>query len=666
MLLCPVGTIKSRLATARDRLRRRLERRNLPMSSGSVGLALQGGLPMTTVPAPLPAPTLQAILRNANGGPTPASISYLTNGVLETMLWHRLISRLGVAAAILIGTASLATGAIGLARRNGDMPADGEQQVAAPAPAVAQPITPTMKPTPEDPLPAGATLRFGTPRYRHPSAIVSLAVSPDGKIAVANSGEGFDGAVRTYDLATGRAMPIIDRGGIDGGMALSPDGKTLAVARAWSPNAVQLFDMATGAETARISYPDVNPGSASSLLMFSPDGTYLVTQADGGKALHLIGLAKREVVRRFPCPGTVFAAALSPDGKNLVVGGFDYDVNTKRGWFANRLEVDTGRELDRLPLSNGGIRSVAYSPDGATIAVGDGEIKVPSVTLIEAATGKARLRIPLPDTSWIVQSLAFSPDGRTLAASGGPSTRLFDTATGKELLKIDRGAIGLRFSPDGATLVGAVAATIDRWDTTTGQSLIPEGGNSSIDQIAVTADGDRIVTRGWNGDAHIWDARTGAASTSAGAGPLRPQPGREIPRVAGGRRDDPVQGRGRPEGHAPRKSAADDRRGLWQVHRAVRWVRGISSQPVLHRQRPDAGDGRSRSGRGGAALGRGDGPGRAVVPGAGAGGAMQCLVLPAVAGGEGAGGEVPGAAGIGPGRPGCHEILGHREREGAR
>ena len=128
--------------------------------------------------------------------------------------------------------------------------------------------------------------------------------------------------------------------------------------------------------------------------------------------------------------------------------------------------------------------------------------------LFDAATGKERLKIPFPGAS-SVRSVAFSPDGKTLAASGGSSTRLFDAATGKERLEIDRKAIGLRFSPDGATLVGAVAGTIYRWDAATGRSLIPEGGDSPVAQIAVTADGKRIVTRGQDGDAHVWDARTG-------------------------------------------------------------------------------------------------------------------------------------------------------------
>ena len=31
-----------------------------------------------------------------------------------------------------------------------------------------------------------------------------------------------------------------------------------------------------------------------------------------------------------------------------------------------------------------------------------------------------------------------------------------------------------------------------------------------MDQVLVTSDGRKVVTRGQNGDAHVWDARTGA------------------------------------------------------------------------------------------------------------------------------------------------------------
>ena len=264
--------------------------------------------------------------------------------------------------------------------------------------------------------------------------------------------------------------------------------------------------------------------------------------------------------------------------------------------------------------------AVAYSPDGATVALGGDHGKPLAVKLFEAATGKERLKIPFPDAS-SVRSVAFSPDGKTLAASGGSSTRLFDTATGKERLKIDRKAIGLRFSPDGATLVGAVAGTIYRWDAATGQSLIPEGGDSPVDQIAVTADGKRIVTRGQDGDAHIWDARTGEHQRRVKVGwqrgfALSPD-GRFLVWPAA---DETIQFKDADRPDATHIGSRLRMIDLASRHarRAVRRVRGRCPRPVLHRRRQDAGDGRSLSpGRGGAALGRGDGPGRALVPGGG-------------------------------------------------
>ena len=45
VLRCPVGTIKSRLSTARERLRRRLEHRDQAMSSGSVSLGSREASP---------------------------------------------------------------------------------------------------------------------------------------------------------------------------------------------------------------------------------------------------------------------------------------------------------------------------------------------------------------------------------------------------------------------------------------------------------------------------------------------------------------------------------------------------------------------------------------------------------------------------------------------
>jgi WD40 repeat protein len=311
-------------------------------------------------------------------------------------------------------------------------------------------------------------------------------------------------ATRAYDLTAGRVLFTLPRdpgNGYEQGVAISPDRKTLAVKR---NHAVHLYDAATGRPTGKVQYPSANPSTLTDLIAFSPDGTRVVVTAAEGRALHVIDVAKGEVVRTLPHAHVVFAAAFSPDGKFVVGGGYDSENNA---YFARLWDAATGEQSRRLPFGNGGIRCVAFSADGATVAVGGDGGNPLSVKLFETATGKETLTIEYPEAS-SVRSVAFSPDGKALAASGGSSTRLFDAATGKEKLKIDRRAIGLRFSPDGATLTGAVAGTIYRWDAATGKSLIPEGGDSAVAQIEVTADGKRLVTRGQDGDAHVWDAGT--------------------------------------------------------------------------------------------------------------------------------------------------------------
>jgi WD40 repeat protein len=208
------------------------------------------------------------------------------------------------------------------------------------------------------------------------------------------------------------------------------------------------------------------------------------------------------VTRTLVTNAAVYAAAFSPDGKLFAAGGHDREGNN---YFGRLWEVGTGKELYRFANDHASLRALAFSPDGKTLAGGGDDARL---RLWDVATGKLRREFK-PD-GYRVRSVAFAPDGRTVAAAGD-AVRLYDPATGQERLRIDRKALGLHFSADGKAVTGAVAGTIYRWDAATGRPLTPEAaGESPVDQIRVTADGRHVVTRGQDGDAHLWDARTGA------------------------------------------------------------------------------------------------------------------------------------------------------------
>ena len=303
-----------------------------------------------------------------------------------------------------------------------------------------------------------------------------------------------------YDLTTGRARLTLDtKRETPAAIAPSPDGKTIADIRDTS---VYLHNAATGEGIGQIGCPRSRPQFGMSL-GFAPDGKRIVVTE--GNSVHLIDVAKREIVRTLAHGDVVFAAAFAPDGKHLVTGGAESDNGDH---FARLWDTETGKELFRLPFGNADIRCAAYAPDGKTVAASGDKGKELLVKLFDPATGKERLAIPFPDAN-SVHSVAFSPDSKVIASSGGSVTRLFDAATGKELVKIDRKAIGLRFLPDGETLVGAVANTIYRWDAKTGKSLTAESAESPVSQIIIPPDGKRVITRGVSGDTHVWDPKTG-------------------------------------------------------------------------------------------------------------------------------------------------------------
>jgi RNA polymerase sigma factor (sigma-70 family) len=111
LLGCPKGTIVSRLARARERLRFRLSRRGLALAAG----ALAAGLTEATASAAPPAALVQdtvavalAFLQGTAGESLPATVAALTEGTLRAAWWHKLKT---VGAATLLVLAVMGLGA---------------------------------------------------------------------------------------------------------------------------------------------------------------------------------------------------------------------------------------------------------------------------------------------------------------------------------------------------------------------------------------------------------------------------------------------------------------------------------------------------------------------------------------------------------------------------
>jgi WD40 repeat protein len=283
------------------------------------------------------------------------------------------------------------------------------------------------------------------------SSIWTAAWSPNGKtIATAN----FGNTVSLWNAVTGKLESKLLQDLPAKLLAWSPDSKTLAAGN--QVGTIQLWDIASGKHLVRL-----HESGAVTALAWSHDGAVLASASGRTITLWHGWRGSSSTINNV---GEVTSLSWSPNSKLLVSGAWDGFL---RVWDAASMELRAQSDRERAYSP---IQAVSWSPYSTLIASGGLGGGLGNQVMVWNLLEEQKLSAfrTLAGHTGSIQSVAWAPDGSTLASrSDDRSVRLWDPIHGTQLRIIRDPEYYVQaavWNPHGGALAVANVEKVKLWD----------------------------------------------------------------------------------------------------------------------------------------------------------------------------------------------------------